>query len=568
LCAGATLTLDATTAGASYQWQDGSTGAAFNVSQQGVYSITVTNSCGTATDNILVSYTAAPTVSLGNDTALCIGATLTLDASYGGATYAWQDSSAAATFTVSSAGTYTVTVTNSCGTVTDNITVSYIPPVMINLGNDTTLCPGATLALNATTPAATYVWQNGSAAATFTVTQAGTYAVTVTTSCGTITDNIQASYIAPVSINLGNDTTICSGATLTLDATTAGAAYVWQDGSIAGTYAVSQAGTYAVSVTTTCNTVTDNITINTGTVSAIELGNDTSLCPGATLTLDATTANATYLWQDGAVTATYSVSQPGIYAVSVTTTCGTVTDDMAVSYETLPTVSLGNDTNLCAGVALTLDATTTGGTYNWQDGATLATYEVTTAGTYAVSVSTNACGAASDTVSITFEDAPTVQLINDTAICAGDVLTLDATTANATYLWQNGSTGATLDVSEAGTFSVAVANECGSATDEVSIQLQDCECYLYMPSAFSPNKNNKNDNYGPIYNPVCNYTDYVFKIFNRWGELVYSTGDIHTMWDGTYKGELAPIDVYAFYVEYLDSEGTEKWKKGSLTLVK
>src|SRR5690606_15424578 len=78
----------------------------------------------------------------------------------------------------------------------------------------------------------------------------------------------------------------------------------------------------------------------------LNLGNDTALCQGETLTLYATTANATYLWQDNSTNPTFNVTQQGTYWVQVTNNCGTTTDTINVSYNPIPTVNLGNDTTL------------------------------------------------------------------------------------------------------------------------------------------------------------------------------------------------------------------------------
>ena len=92
------------------------------------------------------------------------------------------------------------------------------------------------------------------------------------------------------------------------------------------------------------------------------LVNDTTLCQGETLTLDATSSNAAYLWQDNSTNPSFTVTQQGTYWVEVTNNCGTTTDTINVSYNALPTVNLSNDT-LCQGETLTLDATSSNATY-------------------------------------------------------------------------------------------------------------------------------------------------------------------------------------------------------------
>ncbi|MBS1498417.1 MAG: hypothetical protein JST41_04505, partial [Bacteroidetes bacterium] len=82
-------------------------------------------------------------------------------------------------------------------------------------------------------------------------------------------------------------------------------------------------------------------------------------------------------------------------------------------------------------------------TYLWQDGSSSATFDVTASGTYSVDVFLGTC-AASDVINVTVQPAPVVDLGPDQAVCTGDQVLLDATTPGASFLWQDGSTAATL----------------------------------------------------------------------------------------------------------------------------
>jgi len=112
-----------------------------------------------------------------------------------------------------------------------------------------------------------------------------------------------------------DDTSGCDGVLLTLDATTAGATYLWSDGSSGATLDISTDGTYSVDVIIGGCTLSDNtnVTLITNPISF----NDTTLCDGEIMILDATTAGATYLWQDGTTTPIYNVSDAGFYSVDV-----------------------------------------------------------------------------------------------------------------------------------------------------------------------------------------------------------------------------------------------------------
>lgn len=91
--------------------------------------------------------------------------------------------------------------------------------------------------------------------------------------------------------------------------------------------------------------------------------------------------------------------------------------------------------------------------------------------------------------------------------------------------------------------------------------------YVYVPNAFSPNNNDKNEGFAPsLYN--VKDRNFKFQVFNRWGEMVFSTDDINAIWDGTFKGELCEQDVYVWTVngEFYNSDLFSF--KGTVTLLR
>jgi hypothetical protein len=124
ICSGQSIVLDVAHAGATYKWQDGSTNSSFEVKSAGTYWVEASNKCGTVRDEIIVTQQALPSINLGDDIILCKQQSITLDASNAGATYKWQDGSTLPTFTTDKAGVYWVEVSNRCGTVRDEITIT------------------------------------------------------------------------------------------------------------------------------------------------------------------------------------------------------------------------------------------------------------------------------------------------------------------------------------------------------------------------------------------------------------------------------------------------------------
>ncbi|MBL7766426.1 MAG: gliding motility-associated C-terminal domain-containing protein [Chitinophagaceae bacterium] len=130
--------------------------------------------------------------------------------------------------------------------------------------------------------------------------------------------------------------------------------------------------------------------------------------------------------------------------------------------------------------------------------------------------------------------------------------------------------GATATNLETGVYHVVVkdANGCVTAT-QVPVEQELC-CRLFMPDAFTPNGDTKNDTY-----KMVEYGGGVimgeFRIYNRWGQEVFSTRDISKGWDGTYKGQVQNSDTYHYVVVYqCNDKGviSQKIAKGDLILVR
>ncbi|HEU5053435.1 MAG TPA: gliding motility-associated C-terminal domain-containing protein, partial [Hanamia sp.] len=141
--------------------------------------------------------------------------------------------------------------------------------------------------------------------------------------------------------------------------------------------------------------------------------------------------------------------------------------------------------------------------------------------------------------SVKFSSLKIFTLGNDTTLCEPSSITLNAKTPDATsYLWQNGSTDETQQVDSSGQYWVRLTDEYGCVKhDSINIKVQVCEnCRLFIPSAFTPNGDGLNDVFETT--PQCKYiglTGFDFQIYNRWGQLVFRTNDMHKGWDGKYK---------------------------------
>jgi gliding motility-associated-like protein len=208
------------------------------------------------------------------------------------------------------------------------------PPVSfdltLNLGSDTALCQGEEIILDATTPTATYLWQDNSTNPTFNVTQQGTYWVEVIVNNCSVSDTINVSYSPLPAFSLGSDTVLCEGEMLIFDVTISDVTYLWQDNSTNATFDITKEGTYWVGVTNNCQTIYDTINVDFYPVLSIDLGNDTIICQEELLILDAVTPGATYFWQDSSFNSTVNATQQGLYWVVVRVNNCIVTDTVLI----------------------------------------------------------------------------------------------------------------------------------------------------------------------------------------------------------------------------------------------
>lgn len=212
--------------------------------------------------------------------------------------------------------------------------VAVVPPPLITIAHDTTVCHGATLSVEQP-DALSYLWSNGATTPSITVDSAGTFQVSVTNiGCRAESDNFYVSLYGQSSVDFGDDSILCELATLLLDATQQHPAqYLWQDASTNTTYTVYEDGEYWVVVTDNCLGASDTINIGYLNDFTVNLGPDTMLCEGKVLTLNAETPYCNYLWQDGSTQPTYIVRGPGVYSVEVSNKCFSHWDAVNIDYE-------------------------------------------------------------------------------------------------------------------------------------------------------------------------------------------------------------------------------------------
>jgi hypothetical protein len=489
ICPGGVAVLSLNNTFSQYKWSDGSTGPTASVSSQGLYTVTVTDALGCTT-------TATHQLNIGNQLSINMGVSpyacnnqLSLTPGSGFLTYAWSNGANTPVLTVTANGNYTVTVTDATGctgVTTQNVSIPTNPTTQI--AGPAQVCFGNSAQLNATAGYALYSWSNGSQANLTTVSQSGTYTVTVTdaNNC-TATAAATFQVLLPVQPGITGPTLICPGAQATFAATANFSQYVWSNGGTTPTVQVGQAGAYLVTVTDAngcTGTASRNLAISTPPAPAI------SVAPYSCnnlLALSTAPGLGTYQWSNGSTAPTTNATNSGSFTVTVTDALGcTGTAVQNVNIPQNPLVTLSGPAQVCAGIIGQLQTSGTFPQYQWSGGQISADISVFQSGTYTVTVTdANNCTA---TASASMTVLPPIVPVLDgtTLICPGNNTTFSVGGTFNQYKWSNGAVTPTITVTQAGTYSVTVtdSNGCtGTGTRALSISVPPAPTISVAPYA-------------------------------------------------------------------------------------
>jgi len=508
-------------------------------------------------DSLYLTIVSAPLPpSLVADTTLCPGNSIILKPGPLFASYTWQDGFQDSNYVVKSPGVYTLIVVDHCGNKYTSSTQVASAQFSFNAGPDTIKCNGDSITLKATGGFTNYQWsasdfQDSGLQDSVVIVNPGVTTVYTVTADKWQGCTMQASekvtvYHSPV-IHLGDDTSFCSGGSLLLDAGSGFANYAWNTGQSTEEITASVTGTYSVLASTTegCQSQ-DSIQVLLLAIPVFSLGGaaDTTICSNAVLLYSFPANGDAYLWSDSFSSPVRSIYLAGNYSLTVTNQAGcSTTHSIEVNVQPIPVPELGTDTALCDGQTLLLNAANNNSTYLWQDGSTSSTYSVTNAGTYSVKVTDNGCDTSAK-ITVTYISKPIINLISDTTLCVAQQIVLDASYPNSTYEWQDGSTNSQYTVIQEGNYAVKVTNNCGTTIDSSIVKYENCACKFYVPNAFTPNGDGKNDIFVPKYQ--CVYSNYEMKIYNRWGQIVFVSENPSNGWDGTVSGTPQPIGAYVW----------------------
>jgi len=590
LCLGQSLIFNPGAGYSNHLWSTGATTASLNVNQPSTIWLQVKQPNGCVIKdtaivkydslNIVVSSFSDPTCYGGNN-----GSVNTITSGlYPPFTYSWNTLPVQITQNIANliAGTYAVTLTDSLGckkTVSKTLTAPN--PVIVSLGNDTNICQGQNLTLQASQTFASYLWSTGASTQSITVNSSGTYWLKGTNATGcsgydTIIVSVNPKPVVSISPLIPS---ICKGDSITLTASSniASTAFSWSNGGNTNSIKVSPVVTTTYTVIGTKNTCKDTATVNL-TVNPIPIVSITpanpSICKGDTITLTASSnlPSTTYTWNNAATNALINVNpavNSSYYVIGKLNQC-VDTAFVNLTVKPLPIITVSANKNpICEGESANLTATSNmpSTTYLWNNSSTsnpltvsplISTY-------FFVNGTANNCHDTAG-INIVVISKQTVNLGNDRYLCAGDEINLTANNLTGTYLWSNGSNSSIITVSEPGVYWLRVDNNGCIASD--TIEMKKCS-EIWVPNVFTPNGDGINDLFHAVTTEIQKLTMY---IYNRWGEMIFETSDINTGWNGKINGNDAPSAVYYWLIRYNENRSSaqniEKEIHGSVTLLR
>lgn len=520
------------------------------------------------------------------------------------------------------AGTYYDTLIVGDGTGGfDTAYTHYVvnPLPVVNAGNDTSICPGTSAVLHGSPNGLTsYLWTPNSFMPNNTLqnpttTPTGTIAYNLMGVDGNgciNNDSVIITLFPPAVAVAGIGDTICHGDTTSLSAS-GGVNYSWTYtpnavpaegiGFTTSTPVIWPAvsTTYTVQVTD-ANTCTDTNTVFvlvhqlptpyiTGPTNGL-------ICVGFSDTLFANGA-VSYNWLSPtgcpipSPTGLYNVLSPMvadtcIYQIIGTdgNGCSDTSLNFNIIFQVPPILTCQNDTAICKGDTMTMNPTANQNNliYTWSPILGLSDAHIRNPKCSPMSTTTyqlvaaNTCGSDTCYIVITVNALPTVELGADIVSSVGATVQLTATPSTiGTYLWTppdglscTTCANPTFEANNDATYYILFtdANHC-MAHDSIHIHTFCNDDIMFVPNAFSPGKKDGINDVYEIVSVGIKQLNY-FRIYDRWGNKVFETTDIHFKWDGSFKNKPLASDVYVYLLEAECSNGQMISTQGNITILR
>jgi gliding motility-associated-like protein len=450
----------------------------------------------------------------------------------------------------------------------------------ISLPEDTTVClpPGSSFTivpiLSGPNFPVNYLWNTGSSGASLTITQSGTYWLEVSDNCFTQRDSIVVTLNSPPVIANAVDTAVCDGNfPILLDPVIpAGTVVSWENGSVLVPRSIAGPGVYTITASNGCGTVSEVISVTQINLPNAELVPviDTCIPYGESISLVPVFngTNSSILWSDGSTENQLAVFNSGFYTVYESNSCGIDSASCSVTINYLPEMDLPAVLDTCFEIGVGFSYTVQGlpGSYQWSSGSQTATEWISQEGIYHVTL-TNICGSITDSMQVNRLIPPDLYFPEDSVQHCQKLLPVS---------WLHIETNFDLEIlapyqisamgnfaTESGWYTVHAFHGCWHKWDSIYVDLE--EPTFYLPNSFTPNADGNNDRFEFKGENIA-IRD--VRIFNRWGEEIFTESGSFTGWDGSYLGETCPDGIYAVSLIYEDCFGMPAEFNGHVNLIR
>jgi gliding motility-associated-like protein len=228
-----------------------------------------------------------------------------------------------------------------------------------------------------------------------------------------------------------------------------------------------------------------------------------------------------------------------------------------------PSISLGQDMSICEGQTAELKIDSNFVSYLWNTGEITQSINASKTGNYSLRVVDSYGCIARDSLYLTVNQYPKIELGHDTLLCGGFGMILDAGDGGNRYTWSTGEITQTIHIGEGNqTIWVRVENNGCTASD--TIRISPC-LKSDIPNAFTPNGDGDNDTWRVRY--LEGRSNVRVEIFDRWGRRVFysNNGLPNGGWDGTFNGRNLPMDSYFYIINLNDGSPV---MKGNVTIIR
>lgn len=262
------------------------------------------------------------------------------------------------------------------------------------------------------------------------------------------------------------------------------------------------------------------------------------------LTIQNPLSGLNYLWNDGRKGSSNVVYSEGVKMLITKAGSCLFKDSISVVKIAMPKPLNFTDTIFCAAVNLKLDLTNNAENAIWADnGLDQKQRTISEKGNYKVQLINGGLCAVDQAITIELQHAPKIPF-NDTSIpCAGEKVVFQNFDLSTKYVWNNSVESNKFEIVKSGTVSIQASNFCGVDTKEVKVSIGTKLCGLYIPNAFTPNRDGVNDEFKLVNDMAID--QFEMKIYNQWGQKIYHGTSIQSGWNGKdLNGNDCMIGVY------------------------